>query len=186
MQIRVAHVRGDHEPYARRAANALGAIAEYDPARFARIQRDIGTVLIWPYVIPGAVAQFHRRGAVCAIDSAKVIDTPATLIALWIVHEATHARLARFHANDALISRIEGICKRQELAFAQRTPRGDRLVAALQAEVDWHLALDHSRHGQVDRAAVALAAEGAPRWALALLRAVMRFVNGSGNGRPAA
>jgi hypothetical protein len=97
VEIRVAFVPGDHTPYAQRAANALGTIARNDPNRLARIQRDVAAVLIWPYVIPGGVAQFHRRDSVCAVDSAQVLDAHATLIALWIVHEATHARLSRFH-----------------------------------------------------------------------------------------
>jgi hypothetical protein len=67
VQIRVAYVRGDHEPYAQRVANALKFIAIHDPQRLERMQRDVAAILVWPLVFPGSVAQFYVEERVCGL-----------------------------------------------------------------------------------------------------------------------
>jgi hypothetical protein len=173
ISIHVALVRGDQQAYAQRVANALEMIATYDPKRLARIQRDLSAILVWPMVTPGAVAQFYRDDRICALDSAGLIQTHAALIALRIVHEATHARL-RSSAIGQDVWRHERICAKQELSFAERLPKSEALVELLWASVLRTAETDYSAVGNTTRAIATLEEAGVP---LPVLRFLKRFAN---------
>ncbi|MDB4908079.1 MAG: hypothetical protein JWO05_2863 [Gemmatimonadetes bacterium] len=174
--IRVAWVRGDHEPYAQRVANALAVIARHDPHRMTRLRRDVSAILVWPGLPPGVVGQFWTRDAVCALDAASVKAAPTYVVATWLVHEATHARLSRVRLTDQNVARIERICCKQELAFAERIPGGGAFASTLRENVAASAVADHTRDGQVERAFAALAKDGMSPHALSVLRAVIGFL----------
>jgi hypothetical protein len=175
-EIRVALVpRAQRKECAQRVANALVLIARFDPPRSARIQRDLTAVLVWPLVIPGAHAQFLRRYAVCALDSAHVLKGNSVFIALWIVHEAAHARLDRFTDAERM-ARVERLCAEQELAFAARLPDSEPLQAWLRQAVAAAETTDWSPAGVEARGLEALRESGASRPTLAVLRRIFRML----------
>jgi len=167
-------VREDHEPYAQRVANALALIGTHDPNRMRRIQRDLSAILVWPLVSPGAGAEYHPTERVCALYSKDIKDKHSALVALSIVHEATHARLAAIAVTWENIARIEAICLRQELAFAERLPGGERLVAHLAEKLAAFSSGAYTRGAQNERHLAALEREGAPGSVLSLLRYLAR------------
>jgi hypothetical protein len=109
-----------------RVERALMLIALHDPVRYRRILRDLER--IWVHLVVGGGAEFDASLLACKLDERFVLDesTPTEVIAAMIVHEATHARLWHYGIPyDAPIRhRIEAICARREIAFANRLPDG--------------------------------------------------------------
>lgn len=81
-------------------------------------------------MLPAAVAQFDPHSWTCELDGRFVLDDTTTpeLIAVTIVHEATHARLFKrgFGYVEEVRDRVEEICLRRDLAFTARLPDGAR------------------------------------------------------------
>ena len=113
----------------RRAEEALDIIKQHDRHRYNRIRGDIERV--WVRVIPGALARFNEALSACELDARFVLDeaSPLEVIAAAIVHEATHARIARcgIAYEEDKRHRIEAICIRRELAFAARLHDGEQV-----------------------------------------------------------
>lgn len=165
----------DKQVLAQRVANALGVIAKVDAGRSTRIQRDIRAVLVWPGVFPGARGEFLAGRAICALDSDFVRTSDVSLVALTIVHEATHARLARSSYTDETAERIERICERQELAFISKLPGGELLVAGMQEFVSGPSPRNYTKAAQMEAGLASLSAAGIPRPLARLLRGIARI-----------
>ncbi|RWM07936.1 MAG: hypothetical protein EOR72_29225 [Mesorhizobium sp.] len=106
-----------------RVVHALSLIRRHDPIRYRRLLRDLSR--IWILVIPYR-GQFQESTWTCQLDQRFVLDekTPLELIASVIVHEATHARLARVGIDyrEELRHRIEQVCIRRQMAFTEMLP----------------------------------------------------------------
>jgi hypothetical protein len=113
-----------------RVAAALALIHDVAPVRYNHLRRDL------PKVLVGAT---HNRGeclfsvGICLLQFDYVTDDKTTpeRLALTIVHEGTHARLARagIEYTEAVRARVERLCISSELVVARRVPAADGLVA---------------------------------------------------------
>lgn len=113
--------------------SAIDLIGKTAPNRLARLNRDVGRVLLLMVDSP----EYWPFANGFAIGLAAAQDVPVDQLALTIVHEATHARLWRagFRYTPDIRERIEHICVRAELDFAQRLPRAQELVDGLRAKL---------------------------------------------------
>lgn len=109
-----------------RVRNAVRLIAECDPVRYRRLLRDIDS--IWVRLLPGNAAQYEHDRRRIVLSRRHIADKEDEVIATYIVHEATHARLNRFGYEEGVRGRIERCCIRRELAFARKLPDGQYLV----------------------------------------------------------
>jgi hypothetical protein len=162
----------DDERLFARVDEALGLIASADPRRFRRLARDLRVVHVRRGMTRGAYVHPTRT---CILDNTFVANPAFTAaeVAACIVHEAMHARIAcmgvRRRVED--LPREERLCRRAEIAFAERVPDGAaaqpviaRASAALELrDDDVAPAIDYA---EVRRrvAAADLAALRAPRW----------------------
>lgn len=110
---------------------SLGLIAQFDPARFARIRRDLKGILVYPFSIRPR-AQYNRSFGYCELSTSSLMADDFVSTASMVVHEGTHARLRRIRSDDAERRvRIERICVAQEIAFLKKLPgMGARVDAA--------------------------------------------------------
>ena len=121
---------------------ALRLMADYDPLRLARIQRHVASILI--FTLPGDLAQWVDSLRMCVIDRHYARSASPEEIATLLVHEATHARLARlgFAYSEPVRERIERLCFLAEISFARRLPDGQSLIATAESQLirpptDW-------------------------------------------------
>jgi len=114
-----------------RVEAALGLIKTHDRQRYDRIVADLDRV--WVRLLTTYVAQFSPSWSACFLDERFVLGdtTDAAHIAAAIVHEATHARLWRcgFGYDEEVRQRVEAVCVRREVAFANKLPDGERIRA---------------------------------------------------------
>src|SRR6185437_9021869 len=114
-----------------RVEAALGLIKTHDRQRYDRIVADLDRV--WVRLLTTYVAQFSPSWSACFLDERFVLGdtTDAAHIAAAIVHEATHARLWRcgFGYDEEVRQRVEAVCVRREVAFANKLPDGERIHA---------------------------------------------------------
>jgi hypothetical protein len=157
----------DDERLLGRVEEALGLIRQYDPVRYRRLLRDLDR--IWLAVLPGARASLNQEFRTCNLDWRFVGKASAEQIASSLVHEATHAHplLKKFGYPEEIRYRIERICMRQELAFADRLPEG----SAIRAEIERSLTLPPAywlsnslRDKHLAGARAAMRDLGAPGW----------------------
>jgi hypothetical protein len=94
------------------------------------------------------------------------------MIAATIVHEATHARLARrgIGYEEKLRPRVEAACERRELAFAAKLPHGDKVREQAERTLEF-IARGHEvltaraiRERKVEGGVEAFRHLGTPRW----------------------
>jgi len=123
------------DPLLDRVEAALKLIKDHDAVRYRRLLRDFDR--IWIRVLPGPRGTFNPRLRTCSLEYRLVGKASVEAIASTIVHEAAHAqpRLLKFGYPAALQLRIEKICVRQQLAFADRVPGGKKLRKRLEAAV---------------------------------------------------
>jgi hypothetical protein len=142
----------------RRVEEALHLIKSYDRRRYDRLIRDLERV--WVRLIPGGLAQFDSSIWACLLDPRDLLDETRSpeLIASWIVHEATHARLWRWGIGyqEELRSRVEAVCLRREQAFAAKLPDG----ALIREQADWKLSAYANQDYWTDEACRARMIEG--------------------------
>jgi hypothetical protein len=116
----------------------------------------------------------------CELDTRYVQSASAELIASTIVHEPTHARLARcgIAYEEKRRVRIESVCIRRQRAFAAKLPRGEEARQDAQerlAAISPETYTNHAFAEREDRGAVeTLRYLGCPEW---LIRAVFRVRN---------
>jgi hypothetical protein len=111
----------DQRAALKRACEALSLIATIDPRRYKRVCRLLKRILVAP--LPGRLGQYDVSLSQCSLDDRFVASssTDVSEIAATIIHEATHARLARWGIPyEPARRRSEHICLEEELAFASR------------------------------------------------------------------
>jgi hypothetical protein len=116
-----------------RLQSAIDLIGRIYPNRLARINRDVGRVLL--LMVDAPVYWPFANGFAIGLEAAT--ELPVDKLALTIVHEATHARLWRagFRYTPDIRARIEHICVRAELDFARQLPRAQELTAGLREKL---------------------------------------------------
>ena len=118
--------KADDDTCLQRVEQALNLIKLCDPVRYHRLLRDLKR--IWVTLVTDGLAEFDEALAACKLDERFVLDdaTSVEQIAATIVHEATHARLAGYGIayDEPIRHRVEAICLRREIAFANKLPNG--------------------------------------------------------------
>jgi hypothetical protein len=138
--------------YLSHVERALVLIREHSPLHYSRILRDLKRV--WVSLLPDGLAGYKHSLGACVLDERFLADpeTSVARIASAIVHEATHARLERCgvgYAEDQR-ARIEAVCFRRELSFANRLPDSLTLQQSIKEYLDWYAA--HPEYFHDDRA----------------------------------
>lgn len=124
--------RGGSSPEARaKVGDAVDVLAHVDARRFRRLRSDVKRIGVTDIGGAGAGQYWHQLKA-CVLDSGYAIRTPAPVVAMTLVHEATHARIRRMgvRITPRTLDRIERICTRAELEFAVRSGNQDALRIA--------------------------------------------------------
>jgi hypothetical protein len=139
----------DEREVVKRLTQALDLIAEHAPRRLRRLHRDIGGIIVRRFPCRGAFLPGTRE---CLVELTFTVNPRHSLaeIAASIVHEATHARIARMCGplSEEQRPREERICRKAELEFGLGLPGGasvvERARSALQLadrdvapRVDW-------------------------------------------------
>lgn len=116
-----------------RLHDALELIRTRAPRRYLRIMRDVRRVVI---IAAGGPEYWVQIDAI-AITLLTLNQSPED-VALAIVHEAMHARIALMGIPNprVLRERIERICVKAEIAFAQTLPDADGWIAHVQRQLD--------------------------------------------------
>src|SRR6266516_5226578 len=118
-----------------RVAGAVNLLATQDPKRFDRIKRDLNCVFV--FWIPGSWGRCFAPLKLCLLDAGFVADAATTpeLIAATIVHEATHARFAKWGIgyDESMIPRVERVCLQAEVDFAAKLPDGQSVREVAEA-----------------------------------------------------
>lgn len=106
---------------------ALDLIASVDPVRFTRLRRDLRRIFVTGC---SADAQYWAELDMCLLRGDVLLrkDITPAQIALTLVHEGTHARLAKagFAYSPTSRNRHEVLCIKAEFAFASRLPEPER------------------------------------------------------------
>ena len=156
-----------------RAEVALALIGQRDPVRLARLRRDTPRVLLGARRVGDACYDAASDLVVLNLEVVGRRETSPTQLALLIVHEAAHARIERtgIRYTPECRVRIERVCRRAELAFAERLPEPDR---------SWYVeqcrrALveppgDYSDEALIEWEAAESIRSGLPKWLVSLLR----------------
>jgi hypothetical protein len=121
-----------------RLADALDLIATYAPRRFRRMHQDLAGLVVRRFPCRGA---YFPRERECLVELTFIVNPCHTLeeIASSIVHEATHARIARMSGSlpQEQRAREERLCREAELEFGLGLPDGAGVVERAR----WALAL---------------------------------------------
>jgi hypothetical protein len=129
--VRVINTRTDIDTaqVMQRLTGALDLIATYAPRNFRRMRQDFAGIVIKRFPCRGAF--FHQERE-CLVELTFTVNPAHTLeeIASSIVHEATHARVARMCGPLAQEQRAreERLCRQAELEFGLALPGGAGVV----------------------------------------------------------
>ena len=165
LPVRILNTRPDirTEHVVQRLTAALDLIATYAPRRYRRMRRDLSGFVVQRFACRGAFFPDSRE---CLVELTFTVNPRHTLpeIAASIVHEATHARVARMCSKrpPETRAREERLCRRAELELGLALPHGDLVVRRARASlaladqgvaptVDWAEAA--RRIAEVDREA---------------------------------
>jgi hypothetical protein len=148
---------------------AVELIRTHDPQAFRWLQHRSRGVLLT--ASPGVLGSWLSGPQLIRLADSLVVDlseTPAH-IASVMVHELTHARLARAGVRYApeLRRRIEAICFRRQAAFAARLPGQERLAEHYQGRAREVLEESDARwtdQAMHDRRFEAFDLTGVPLW----------------------
>lgn len=123
-----------------RVTEALDLIRQVDARGYRQIRRLLpGGIAVVP---PQAnVGWYDDRRKACFLSADCLARYPKEEIALTIVHEACHARLARWGIGypEPLRFRVEQMCVRREIAFARRLVAHDASAEGLVASTSRRL-----------------------------------------------
>jgi len=147
-----------------RVGRALDLIAAYDPRQL----RTITTYVRRFGIEPSGGDRYDPGFQAHVVSKDWLAQSNNTTVALNIVHEATHARLAARSIlnNSSTAARIEAVCVRQEVSFARHLPGDQGWIEALARSTDdpwWTPEEQHRRREQ------RLRGVGAPGWLIRLL-----------------
>ena len=151
---RIANSRPDIdvEQVVQRLGAAVDLVARYAPRNYRRLREDVAGFVVERFPCRGA---FFPDSGECLVELTFTVNPRHSLgeIAASIVHEATHARLARRCGSlpPGRRAREERLCRMAELQFGLALPDGDVVVERARAslalsdrdvapEVDWALA----------------------------------------------
>lgn len=129
--VRILNTRAEirTEEVVERLTAAVGLIARYAPRRYRRLRRDVSGFLVQRFACRGAFFPDTRE---CLVELTFTVNPRHGLpeIAASIVHEATHARVARMCRTRApdQPAREERLCRRAELEFGLAVPDGGVVV----------------------------------------------------------
>jgi hypothetical protein len=131
LPVRIVNTRPDidTEQVVQRLTLALDLIAAYAPRRYRRLRKDFAGFVVQRFACRGAFFPDSRE---CLVELTFTVNPRHALpeIAASIVHEATHARVARMcrtrspeqHAQE------ERLCRRAELELGLALPDGALVV----------------------------------------------------------
>lgn len=165
LPVRIVNTRPDidTEQVARRLSAALDLIATYAPRCHRRLRQDLAGFVVERFACRGAFFPTSRE---CLVELTFTVNPQVSLpeIAASIVHEATHARVARRCGSlpPEQRPREERLCRRAELDFGRALPDGTKVVERARASlaltahevapvIDWQEAA--RRVAEVDAAA---------------------------------
>jgi hypothetical protein len=127
-------IRTDH--VVERLTAALDLIATYAPRGYRRLRRDLAGFVVQRFACRGA---FFPESRECLVELTFTVNPRHALpeIAASIVHEATHARVARMcrRRPPEQHAREERLCRRAELEFGLALPDGGIVVQRAQASL---------------------------------------------------
>jgi hypothetical protein len=159
LEVRVLSRGDDAHGIFRKVADALKLVEDVAPYRLARLRRDLTCIL----VTQTGGAHYLPRLRVCRLGIDMIGSAPTAEIAMTIIHEGTHARLwsAGFESEERCRERIERLCVRAEVAFAERIPGTEALVAKTEEllESRWW-----TRERRLESGLTQLRRLGAPEW----------------------
>lgn len=114
---------------------ALSLIESSSSRRMVRMRRDIKRLFILP--TGGAAGVFLESVYACGIDAGWLRHASGLAVAMTLVHEATHARISGcgIPYQGSSIPRIEALCVREEVSFAERFADSAAEVAEAHAAV---------------------------------------------------
>ena len=136
--VRILNTRPDidTEQVIARLTAAIDLIAAHAPRRYRRLRTDVAGFVVERFPCRGA---FFPETGECLVELTFTVNPRHGLpeIAASIVHEATHARVAR--RCGALgpdhRAREERLCRRAELEFGQAVPDGAIVVQRAEASL---------------------------------------------------
>ena len=110
----------DHVRALGRVADALALIRTADTRRYARLLRDVRRVTLYGQVRTAGTFSAPQRAVV--VDTMHAGTASLPMLALTLVHEATHARIhaAGLRVPESAMGREERICVEAEVAFVER------------------------------------------------------------------
>jgi hypothetical protein len=129
--VRILNTRPDidTEQVIQRLTAALDLIATYAPRRYRRLRHDVAGFVVERFACRGA---FFPQSRECLVELTFTVNPRHGLpeIAASIVHEATHARVARMcrRRSPAQGAREERLCRRVELELGLALPDGAVVV----------------------------------------------------------
>jgi len=131
LPVRIVNTRRDidTEHVIQRLGATLDLIATYAPQRFRRLKRDFAGLVVRRFPCRGAFFPEQRE---CLVELTFTVNPQHTLpeIAASIVHEATHARVARMCGSLSweVRAKEERLCRKAELEFGLAVPDGQLVV----------------------------------------------------------
>lgn len=135
LPVRVVNTRPDiqTEQVLQRLAAALDLISTYAPRRYRRLHTDLAGFAVERFPCRGA---FFPESQECLVELTFTVNPRHGLaeIAASIVHEATHARVARWcgAVPPEQRAREERLCRRAELELGLALPDGAIVVQRAQ------------------------------------------------------
>ena len=154
LPARIANTRSDidTELVVQRLDAALDLVVRYAPRNYRRLREDVAGLVVERFPCRGAFFPDTRE---CLVELTFTVNPRHTLeeIAASIVHEATHARVARRcgSLSSGRRAREERLCRMAELRFGLALPDGEVVVERARAslalsdrdvapDVDWSVA----------------------------------------------
>jgi hypothetical protein len=133
---------------------ALGLIERFDPRRLQQLANRGTRILV---LTPLGGHQYDSAGDVIELEARMVASATAFRLAISIVHEAAHARIASLsHRRRQNTWRVERRCVEEEIAFARRLTKDqqwlDEWVPAKRAQLQdpwWGFRKSIGRFAQV-------------------------------------
>jgi hypothetical protein len=104
-----------------KVGEALALIERLDQRRFLRFKRDVRRII----VVRQRSNRFLSNIMTCLLSQEIVHKRSATVVAVILAHEGTHARLeaSGIRYGIRIEDRVEEVCVREEISFARRLPR---------------------------------------------------------------
>jgi hypothetical protein len=136
--VRILNTRPDidTEQVVARLTAAIDLIAAHAPRRYRRLRTDVAGFVVERFPCRGA---FFPETGECLVELTFTVNPRHDLpeIAASIVHEATHARVARRCGvlGPDHRAREERLCRRAELEFGQAVPDGAIVVQRAEASL---------------------------------------------------